>query len=109
MQKTNVPNIRVAFRHETLKEELDALRRYAPKKGNSDLNEEAMTKHDFVGVAGLAESSAIQQHLMSRDLKESEKEDQEEEDDENWIGSEMSTFPGASMVAERAKLRSSNH
>ncbi|KAF9921606.1 AMP deaminase [Linnemannia zychae] len=29
MEKTNVPNIRVAFRHETLREELDMLQRYS--------------------------------------------------------------------------------
>ncbi|KAG0174006.1 AMP deaminase [Apophysomyces sp. BC1015] len=31
MQKTNVPNIRVNFRHETLMEELNALRKYSSK------------------------------------------------------------------------------
>ncbi|GAA5803832.1 hypothetical protein EDC94DRAFT_582172 [Helicostylum pulchrum] len=102
MQKTNVPNIRVAFRHETLKEELDSLRRYAPKK-DSSVSEEPMTKHDYVGVAGLAESSAIQQHLMSRD-----QQDASTSDGETWIDNGMGTFPGASMVAERAKLRN-NH
>jgi AMP deaminase len=29
MEKTNVPNIRVAFRHETLREELDMVKRYS--------------------------------------------------------------------------------
>ncbi|CAO0803499.1 unnamed protein product [Mucor circinelloides] len=91
MQKTNVPDIRVGFRYETLREELEALRRYAPKDESTTEDEKPVSKKDYVGAAGLAESSSIQQHLMSKSPV-----------DKSHIGS----FPGAGLVAERAKLRS---
>ncbi|KAG1056842.1 hypothetical protein G6F43_001293 [Rhizopus delemar] len=96
MQKTNVPDIRIKFRHETLKEELDALSRYAPQKKDVQ-----MKKQDYVGVVAIAENSSQVQHKLMNKHKEY--------DDEAWLENEMSAFPGAGIVAERAKLRKSSN
>ncbi|KAI8970397.1 hypothetical protein BDF20DRAFT_891020 [Mycotypha africana] len=67
MSKTNVPNIRVNYRYETLSEELNALRRYAPvDQGGQGVDVKHMTQRDMVGVAGLTEGPRLQQHLMHR-------------------------------------------
>lgn len=58
MSKTNVPNIRIDYRHETLMEELNALRRYAPlKDGGQGVDLTEMSKGEMVGLAGLAEGA----------------------------------------------------
>ncbi|ORE02961.1 AMP deaminase [Rhizopus microsporus var. microsporus] len=58
MSKTNVPNIRIDYRHETLMEELNALRRYAPlKDGGQGVDLKKMSKGEMVGLAGLAEGA----------------------------------------------------
>ncbi|KAG1171186.1 hypothetical protein G6F70_006831 [Rhizopus microsporus] len=100
MQKTNVPDIRIKFRYETLKEELDTLARHAPTKKQ----QQQLTKEDYVGVAGIAEtSSQIQQYLMSH------QNGQDNNNNNNdWIDNQMGSFPGAGLVAERAKLRKSS-
>ncbi|KAI7897561.1 uncharacterized protein BX663DRAFT_538896 [Cokeromyces recurvatus] len=65
MSKTNVPNIRIDYRHETLLEELNALRRYAPKEeGGEGVALEDMTQRDMIGVAGLTEGPRLQQNMM---------------------------------------------
>ncbi|KAI8374110.1 uncharacterized protein BYT42DRAFT_500179 [Radiomyces spectabilis] len=93
MQKTNVPNIRVQFRHETLLEELNALRRYAPCKDGKV--QPPLTKHDMVGSVGLAQSAGIQHHLFhSREQQPTESPT-----------AKLTTFPGAALAAERAKRR----
>lgn len=102
MEKTNVPDIRVAFRHETLQEELDALRRYAPKKEKH----EPMSKQDFVGVAGLAESSTIHQHLMKP--SENNAEAETGSTPKSWSKTEVLSFPGTGLIQERARMKSNN-
>ncbi|ORY91145.1 hypothetical protein BCR43DRAFT_479906 [Syncephalastrum racemosum] len=93
MQKTNVPNIRVNFRHETLQEELNALRRYAPR---TDQETSDITKHDLVGAAGLTEGPQLQQHSFREDNQP------ENEEDKGYFNQ----FPGVGLVAERARRRS---
>ncbi|CAO3689884.1 unnamed protein product [Umbelopsis vinacea] len=78
MKKTNVPNIRVAFRHETLMEELKMLSRYAYRT-SSETAMESGRNGDATGVPSASMSST---------------------------SSDMSMFPGASLVAERARTKS---
>jgi AMP deaminase len=78
MKKTNVPNIRVAFRHETLMEELNMLSRYAYRT-SSETAMESGRNGDATGVPSASMSST---------------------------SSDMSMFPGASLVAERARTKS---
>ncbi|KAG1152657.1 hypothetical protein G6F37_000886 [Rhizopus arrhizus] len=94
MQRTNVPDIRIKFRYETLKEELDAISRYAPQKSAQP----QMMKQDYVGMAAIAENSSEVQHRLMNNHKEN---------DEAWLENKMNTFPGAGLVAERARLRKS--
>ncbi|KAI8066093.1 hypothetical protein BDF21DRAFT_367988 [Thamnidium elegans] len=91
MSKTNVPDIRVAYRHETLKEELNALRRYAPKE-NGGQGQEEVLKKDMVGVAGLTQGARLQQDLIQG---------------KKWHNNPAS-FPGVAVVAERARQRRSS-
>lgn len=73
MRKTNVPNRRVAFRHETLMEELNMLSRYAHKK-------------PLEGVSGQQEETKTSTAVpLSAN-----------------VSTDMKSFPGASMVAEKA-------
>jgi hypothetical protein len=87
MQKTNVPNIRLAFRYETLTEELNMLKRYsladagmerlptpvaAPQKPQPDeINRKALQAHgnlnaqDMAGAASLLESGHLQQTTIA--------------------------------------------
>ena len=127
MQKTNVPDIRVKYRHDVLMKELDMLRRYAPRK-SVDLTHAAkvgLLEHDMVGAAGLqpgpqlqqnilrAQNEEKQQHQQKKDLSEENKEGEsteqpqaanaiEEEEKDMW---KDSTFPGVGVVAERARRR----
>ncbi|KAI9248330.1 hypothetical protein EDC94DRAFT_624973 [Helicostylum pulchrum] len=91
MKKTNVPDIRVAYRYETLKEELNALRRYAPKESGGQGKEQVLKK-DMVGVAGLAQGPKVQQDVFQ---------------DKQWLD-HPSSFPGVAVVAERARQRRSS-
>ncbi|GAA5804572.1 hypothetical protein HPULCUR_010073 [Helicostylum pulchrum] len=91
MKKTNVPDIRVAYRYETLKEELNALRRYAPKESGGQGKEQVLKK-DMVGVAGLAQGPRMQQDVFQ---------------DKQWLD-HPSSFPGVAVVAERARQRRSS-
>ncbi|CAO3677841.1 unnamed protein product [Umbelopsis ramanniana] len=77
MRKTNVPNIRVAFRHETLMEELNMLSRYA--YGTSE-NE----KKQDDGHRSSTQSAPLP----------------------NASSSDMNMFPGAALAAERARSKS---
>jgi AMP deaminase len=77
MRKTNVPNIRVAFRHETLMEELNMLSRYAYR------NSETEKKQDD-GHRSSTQSAPLQ----------------------NVSSSDMNMFPGADLAAERARSKS---
>jgi AMP deaminase len=96
MSKTNVPNIRVAYRHETLMEELNALRRYAPKSTSSPPKE--LSAHDMVGMAGIAEGPRLQQNMMQSVQHPPEVDHDVWQDNRN-------AFPGVAVVAERAKQR----
>ena len=90
MGKTNVPDIRVDYRYETLLEELNALRRYAPKEeGGGNVPLQDMSQCDMIGVAGLAEGPRLQQNMMHTVKHEPEWDD----------------FPGVSVVADRVKQR----
>jgi AMP deaminase len=100
MQKTNVPDIRVSFRYETLNEELDALRRYGTVDKQTH-HDEPTSKQDFVGVASLVDSSTIQHHLMHTIDSKADKQP------EKWDDAKIGSFPGAGLLAERATLKSS--
>ncbi|KAI9030721.1 hypothetical protein CLU79DRAFT_802357 [Phycomyces nitens] len=87
MQRTNVPDIRVKFRHETLTQELSALRRY----GTTDGKSEEESQHDMVGLAGVTDPIHLQQdYIHAR---------------KDHLDTPMGQFPGAAMVAERAKRK----
>jgi AMP deaminase len=79
MQKTNVPNIRVAFRHETLMEELNMLSRYAYRTSS-----ETTIERGIGGDLGNISSVAVPSPSSS----------------------DMTMFPGATLVAERARTKS---
>jgi AMP deaminase len=94
ISKTNVPNIRIDYRYETLLEELNALRRYAPKEqGGEGVKLQDMTQRDMVGVAGLTEGPRLQQTMMDKVHHQS------------WHEDNPHSFPGVGVVAERAKQR----
>lgn len=98
MGKTNVPNIRVDYRYEALLEELNALRRYAPKEeGGQGVKLQDMTQRDMVGVAGLTEEPRLQQNMMHTV--------QHEPMDNTAPATPPSNFPGVAVVAERARQR----
>ncbi|KAI8978608.1 hypothetical protein BDB01DRAFT_746401 [Pilobolus umbonatus] len=95
MTKTNVPNIRVKYRYDTLMEELNALRRYAPiKEGGEEAPLTEMTQGDLVGVSAVAEGVALQQKILGQDDNSSD----------TWR-KDTDTFPGVTVVAERARQR----
>ncbi|KAG2182456.1 hypothetical protein INT43_007386, partial [Umbelopsis isabellina] len=73
MRKTNVPNRRVAFRHETLMEELNMLSRYAHKKPSEGVSEQKEEPKSSTTIP-----------LSSN------------------VSTDMNSFPGAALVAERA-------
>ncbi|KAI7878637.1 AMP deaminase [Lichtheimia hyalospora FSU 10163] len=100
MQKTNVPDIRVSFRYETLMEELNALRHYAPRPSKEKQAPVPLTKHDMVGAAGLTEGAKLQQHIHHT----SHHDDKNEKPQEHW-----SSFPGVGVVAERARRKTTQH
>ncbi|KAI8372644.1 hypothetical protein EDC96DRAFT_500056 [Choanephora cucurbitarum] len=84
MGKTNVPDIRVDYRYETLMEELNALRRYAPREtGGEGADLKQMTQREMVGIAALAETR------LQKD----------------WQHDRRDSFPGVAVVAERARQR----
>ncbi|KAI8143151.1 hypothetical protein BJV82DRAFT_611555 [Fennellomyces sp. T-0311] len=89
MQKTNVPDIRVQYRHDLLMGELETLRRYAPNnKGVKNVSD-----HDMVGVAGLNPGPQLQQIIH-----------QSADKDKMWNPG-VASFPGVGVVAERARRR----
>jgi AMP deaminase len=77
MRKTNVPNIRVAFRHETLMEELNMLSRYAYRNSETEKKQDGGHRNNSQSVPLSTASS-----------------------------SDMNMFPGAALVAERARSKS---
>lgn len=128
MQKTNVPNIRLAFRHETLKEELAMLGRYAednvieassvsqPAAGSSSVN---FVDSTMIGASSLVEPSKLQQDLVHNHSLEP-RPDQAEDGQKEYLEPakdssdiwQLSTspsndykFPGASVLAQRARQR----
>ncbi|KAI9363765.1 hypothetical protein BD770DRAFT_433805 [Pilaira anomala] len=94
MSKTNVPNIRIEYRYETLKEELNALKRYGPNKEKKD-EEEHLSSYDMVGAAGIANGVRLQQDVLHKERK-------------TKLHDHSSSFPGMSMVAERARQRTNS-
>ena len=94
MQKTNVPDIRVKYRHDLLMGELETLRRYAPENNDS---KKTISDHDLVGAAGLNPGPQLQQRVY-----------QSSDKDKMWDPS-MAPFPGVGVVAERARRRNNNH
>ncbi|KAI9321520.1 hypothetical protein BX666DRAFT_2017455 [Dichotomocladium elegans] len=96
MKKTNVPDIRIRFRYETLMEELSALRRYAPKAGGEKPAVQ-VTRHDLVGAVGLTDGAKMQQ----QELQDEKKKGGETVDEASF-----SSFPGVGVVAERARKKS---
>ncbi|KAG2176979.1 hypothetical protein INT43_007633 [Umbelopsis isabellina] len=128
MQKTNVPNIRLAFRHETLKEELAMLGRYAednvadasavgqPAAGNPSVN---LLDSTMIGASSLVEPSKLQQDMVHNHSLEP-RGDQADEVQKEYLEPgkdssdiwQLSTspsndykFPGASVLAQRARQR----
>lgn len=105
MSKTNVPNIRVDYRYETLSEELNALRRYGPNAGGEGQKMEDMTQRDMVGVAGLTESPRMQQSIMHAVNKhEPTTTNPAVAAADSWHDN-PSSFAGVAVVAERARQR----
>lgn len=128
MQKTNVPNIRLAFRHETLKEELAMLGRYAednvadaPSVGQATAGSSSVNFLDstMIGASSLVEPSKLQQDMVHNHSLEPRGEQAENgqteyleagnEPNDIW---QLSTspsndykFPGASVLAQRARQR----
>jgi AMP deaminase len=103
MSKTNVPDIRVDYRHETLLEELNALHRYAPKTKESDNNSlDCMSKQDMVGAVGLVHGPEMQQYMMpvAHDPPKEEKPP-----GRHWHDDSRNSFPGVAVVHERARQR----
>ncbi|KAI9268906.1 hypothetical protein BDA99DRAFT_435247 [Phascolomyces articulosus] len=121
MQKTNVPDIRVKYRHEVLMKELDMLRRYAPRR-SVDVTRAAevgLLDHDMVGAAGLQSGPQLQQEILhaQHQLKQHEQDEEQQEvgdlatatakeEKDMW---KDSTFPGVGVVAERARRRQNNN
>jgi hypothetical protein len=133
IQKTNVPNIRVAFRHETLKEELQMIDPYANADESSDQTKESSTTRPpcnsppgfsssvMIGASSLVEPTKLQQDMIHSQQVEPRGEisntNQEtlgpeinNEASNLWqsIGTSPShdyTFPGASVLAQRARQR----
>lgn len=103
MQKTNVPNIRVHFRHETLMEELSALRRYSPS-GECTQHPHDVSKHELVGAAGLTQGPQLQQNILQ---SRAENDTKDKEGEKEWSSPHVAPFPGVGVVAERAKQRTS--
>jgi hypothetical protein len=146
MQKTNVSNIRLAFRYETLKEELSMLDRYAGIA--EDISDTADSSNGFVlqssaepmgftdpamiGVSSLVDPTKLQQDMIhnneieprenagtataSEETQQSSRESrrgsfEDTINSEIWhglSGSEVPpdyTFPGASVLAQRARQR----
>lgn len=119
MQKTNVPDIRINFRYETLLEELNALRRYAPAKTESG-GAETTTKHNMVGAVGLTVGPELQQRLLSQNTKQDEDQSVSNESTASYLSVSpsksssgmwttttppLAPFPGVGVVAERARKR----
>lgn len=107
MSKTNVPNIRVDYRYETLSEELNALRRYGPNGGKKGQKMEDMTQRDMVGVAGLTEGPRLQQNMMhavKHEPTSTTTTTTTTSAADNWHDN-PSSFAGAAVVAERARQR----
>lgn len=142
MQKTNVPNIRLAFRYETLREELAMLDRYSgtteKAKDTADASAgfiiqsstrpSGYTDSAMIGASSLIDPTKLQQDMIhnheieprdrvegatsSKESQHSGKEAHEEpKSSEIWQslgGSEPPhdyTFPGASVLAQRARQR----
>ncbi|KAL0135728.1 AMP deaminase [Mucor lusitanicus] len=108
MSKTNVPNIRVDYRYETLLEELNALRRYAPKdQGGDGVPLQDMTQRDLVGVAALTDGPRLQQNMMHVVQHEPtpDSDRQTQEPQHHWHDNRRDSFPGVAVVAERARQR----
>jgi hypothetical protein len=133
IQKTNVPNIRVAFRHETLKEELQMIDRYANAGESSNQTKESSTTRPpcfpppnfsssgMIGASSLVEPTKLQQDMIhnhqveprgeiSNTNLESVGPEINNEASNLWqsLGTSPSrdyTFPGASVLAQRARQR----
>jgi hypothetical protein len=132
MQKTNVPNIRLAFRYETLKEELAMLGRYA-EKNSSDVSgagkiTTANPSANFLDSAMIGASSLVEPTKLQQDIVHSHslepRDGQIETGQKEYLESsnvpsdiwQLSTspsndykFPGAAVLAQRAKQRRLSH
>lgn len=130
VSRTNVPDIRIKFRQDTLHNELATLRRYVdydkklkqPQQGGGGATMPGMSLHDTVGLAGLAEPAKLQHHIHHHDHAQHQKQQQQQQqqqrcglDDGHSIHSSSSkddihqwmAFPGAALAAERAKRKHS--
>jgi hypothetical protein len=131
IQKTNVPNIRLAFRHETLREELQMIDHYAnPAERMHEPNvvpvpapPPGFSSSAMIGASSLVEPTKLQQDMVhnreieSKDTVTPLNNNQETlepgsngEVSELWqsLGTSPShdcTFPGASVLAQRARER----
>lgn len=103
--RTNVPDIRVQFRQDTLRNELATLKRYVDygKSQGGEPKAPEMTPHDTVGLAGFTEPAKLQQHIQH----ERTQHIGDSHGDSNEDINNLTAFPGMALAAERAKRKTS--
>ncbi|CAO3587024.1 unnamed protein product [Absidia cylindrospora] len=118
VHRTNVPDIRIKFRQDTLHNELATLRRYVDydKKCKQEQQPDGimpgMSLHDTVGLAGLAEPAKLQHHIHHHDHPRLQVDDCSNNNNSNNNNNkddlhQWTAFPGAALAAERAKRKHS--
>lgn len=109
VHRTNVPDIRIKYRQDTLKNELATLQRYVAYDKQTKHEERMnMTLHDTVGLAGFAEPAKVQHHIHhhQHDTAAAAEAaattaDEAPKEDMHYLAA----FPGAALAAERAKRK----
>ncbi|KAF9175632.1 AMP deaminase [Mortierella sp. AD011] len=124
MAKTNVPNIRVAFRHETLQEELDMLQKYScvrqPQSSDPTVVGDALAEsnhskssnphpYSLLGFAhgdmvDTSDAALLQQHVAQYKAA-SELAAARAKDSQRQLGM-LSCVAGVALIAERAAAKS---
>ncbi|ORZ13685.1 hypothetical protein BCR42DRAFT_378030 [Absidia repens] len=111
VHRTNVPDIRIRFRQDTLRNELATLQRYVnyDKTQASGSNAPEMTPHDTVGLAGFTEPAKLQQQIQHEraqcDQHQQHNHIGDSHSDTNEDMANMTAFPGMALAAERAKRK----
>jgi AMP deaminase len=101
VHRTNVPDLRIKYRQDTLRNELATLQRYVAYDKQTKHEEKMnMTLHDTVGLAGFAEPAKLQHHIH-HDQHDTTTTDEAPKEDLHYLAA----FPGAALAAERAKRK----